>query len=160
MAAPGYTVSTAGTAIALSASAIKSVLSVAAGAKSVILKEIGISFDGTSSTAGKVKVQLCQSTQAGTGTKTTATPVQVRGKPQAALASGFVNFTVEPTALTVVKEWFIDSTTGFVEQFVLGGEPESDNTNAGTACLAWVLRCVTPSGVSPNFVGYVEFEEE
>lgn len=160
MGVAGYTVGTAGTAIALSASATKSVFSVVPGAKSVILKEIGVTFDGTSATAGKVKVQLCQSTQATTGTSTSQTPVQGRGKSQAALASGAVNFTAEPTALTVVKEWSIDSTTGQTIQFPLGAEPESDNTNAGTACKAWVIRCVTPSGVSPNLTGYVEFEEE
>ena len=160
MATPGYTVGTAGTAIALSASATKSLLSVIPGAKSVILKEISATFNGTSATAGKVQVQLCQSTQATTGTSTAQTPNQGRGKLQAALASGAVNFTAEPTVLTVWKEWFIDSTTGQTIQFPLGEEPESDTSGVGTACKAWVLRAVTPAGVSPSFVGYIEFEED
>lgn len=160
MSNPDYTVSTAGTGIALSASATKSILSVVAGAKSVILKELSLTCNGTSATAGKVQVQLCQSTQATTGTSTSQTPVQISGKSQAALASGAINFTAEPTALTVVLEWYVDSTSGIVIQNPLGEEPESDNTNAGTACKAWVLRCVTPSGVSPTIVGYLKFIEE
>ena len=158
MSSPGYVVGTAGTKIALSASTTKSIFSIVAGAKSPIIVELSVTFDGTTSTAGKVQLQLCQSTQATAGTSTSQTPVQLRGKGEAALASGAVNFTAEPTALTVVKEWEIDSTTGFTIQFPLGREPEAD-TSGGTV-KAWVVRCVTPAGVSPNLAGYVEFEED
>ncbi len=157
MSAPGYVVGSAGTAIAITASTTKSIFGVIAGGKSPIIVELAVTFDSTSATAGKAAVQICQSTQATAGTSTSQTPVQLRGKAQAALASGAINYTAEPTVLTVVKEWFIDVTTPFVIQYPLSREPEAD-TSGGTV-KAWIVRIVPPA-TGFNVRGYVEFEED
>ena len=147
-----YTVESAGD-ISLSAATAKSVLSVICAANAPIkLVEIGASFDGVSSTAEPVTVELCSSTEAGAGTATGHTIAQTGGVPRAVQASGKRNFTAEPTVLTVLKRWLVHPQTGMVLQFPLGREPMQTTTAD-----ALVLRCTAPAAVS--FQGYLEFEE-
>jgi hypothetical protein len=147
-----YTVESNGD-IALSAATTKSVLSVVTAANAPVkIVEIGVSFDGTSSTAEPVTVELCSSTEATAGTSTSHTIAQTGGVPRTAQASGKRNFTVEPTTLTVLKRWLVHPQAGMVLQFPLGREPMQTTTSD-----AIVLRCTAPAAV--NFQGYLEFEE-
>lgn len=147
-----YSVDSAGD-IALSASTAKTVLSViAASGAPIKLVEFGVSFDGTSSTATPVLVELCASTEAGAGTATSQPPVQVGGPTRTVQASGKRNFTAEPSALTTLQRWRVHPQAGIVLQFPLGREPMQV-----TGGRALVLRCT--AGASVNFAGYMTFEE-
>lgn len=140
--------------VALSAATAKTILQVISGTNAPIkLTEIAVSFDGVSSTAEPVTIELTSSTQAGAGTSTSQTPVQVSGAPRAVQASGARNYTAEPTALTVLKRWLVHPQTGFILQFPLGREPQQ--TVSGDAL---GLRCTAPATV--NCQGYMEFTED
>lgn len=150
--AAGYTVDTTGD-VALTAATAKSIVSVVAAANAPIkVTEISVSFDGTSSTAEPVTVELCLSTEATAGTSTSQTPVQIRGATRTVQASGKRNFTAEPTVLTAVKRWLVHPQTTYTIQFPLGREVEQNTTQD-----AVVLRCTAPASV--NCQGYIEFEE-
>ena len=149
------TYSVAATAdIALSAATAKTVVSVVRSANIPIrITELGVSFDGTSGTAEPVVVELCSSTQAGAGTAgSTPTPVQTSGATATASATGALNYSAEPTVLTVLKTWLVHPQTGIVLQFPLGREPQQ-NTTSDALC----IRCTAPATV--NCRAYLEFEE-
>lgn len=147
-----YSVDSAGD-VALAAATAKTVLSVIAGSNAPFkLIELGVSFDGTSSTATPVLVELCASTEAGAGTATSQSPVQTGGPTRTAQASGKRNFTAEPTVLTTLKRWRVHPQAGLVLQFPLGREPQQV-----TGGRALVLRCT--AGASVNAAAYLEFEE-
>lgn len=159
MASPGYVVGTAGTAIAITAAATKTVFNIISGANATpIITELAVSFDGTSASTGKLAVQICQSTQATAGTAgSSPTPTQIRGRSRGAQSTAGINYSAEPTALTVVKEWFVDATSGIVLQHPLGRETEADTS--GNTVKALAVRIVSFTGQTPNLRGYVEFEE-
>lgn len=155
MSQPGYT--TVASKVAVSASATKTLLALISGANDIpTITEIGVSFDSTSASAGKAQVQLCQSTQAGTGTSTGGTINQVRGKTRTSQITTQINYTAEPTVLTVVKEWLVDITTGIVIQSPLGREVEPD-TSGGTV-KAYVIRVIFPA-TGANASAYAEWDE-
>lgn len=148
----GYVVETTAD-VALTAATAKTILSVINAANSLIrLTEFGVSFDGTSASAEPVTVELMSSTQAGAGTSTSQSPVQLYGPTRTVQASGARNFTAEPTTLTCIKRWLVHPQTGIEMQFPLGREPEQVVTAD-----ALVLRCTAPAGV--NAQGYMCFEE-
>lgn len=142
------------TDVALTAATAKSVLQAISSSTGVIkIVEIGVSFDGVSSTAEPVTVELTSSTQAGTGTSTSQTPVQVSGATRAVQATGARNYTAEPTTLTVLKRWLVHPQTGMILQFPLGREPQQ---NTGSDALG--IRCTAPATV--NCQAYIEFTED
>lgn len=149
----GYTVNSGSSAVALSATTPKTVLGVIAAANvSARLAELGVSFDGVTSTAVPVLVELCDSTGATAGTPAASpTPKQVRGAPRAAQSVGGNNYSAEPTVLTVIKHWLVHPQTGMALQFPLGREPE--HTGVG----GLFLRLTAPAAV--NCRAYMEFEE-
>lgn len=150
--AAGYTAETNGD-VALSAATAKTILSVINASNGLIrITEMGVSFDGTSSTAEPVTVELMSSTEAGAGTATAHTIVQLRGPTRTVQATAKRAFTAEPTALTVLKRWLVHPQSGIVIQFPLGREPEQVTT-----ARALVLRCTAPATL--NAQGYLEFEE-
>jgi hypothetical protein len=150
--AAGYTVETNGD-IALSAATAKTIMMVINAANSLIrVCEIGVSFDGVTSTNEPVTVELVNSTQATAGTSTSHTILQCRGPTRTVQATAARNYTVEPTTLTVLKRWLVHPQTGLVIQFPLGREPEQVTTADGLG-----IRCTAPANV--NVQGYMEFEE-
>lgn len=153
MSTPGYTVESTAD-IALTAATAKTILNVINAANSLIrIVELSVSFDGVTPTAEPATVELCSSTQAGTGTSTAHTIVQVRGPTRTVQATGARNYTAEPTALTVLKRWLVPVFNGlFVMQFPLGREPEQVTTADGLC-----IRVTAPATV--NCQGYIEFEE-
>jgi hypothetical protein len=137
------------------ATGAKTVLNVIAGANQPIqIVEWGVSFDGVASSAVPATVNLCQSTQAGAGTSGGSVPavVQITGRSIPAQFTVGHNYTAEPTALTVLEEFFVSQYNGmFVRQYPQGQEPETDvssgtikalalrvNTSATVNCLAFM----------------------
>lgn len=148
----GYVVETTAD-VSLSAATAKTILSVINASNALIrITEIGVSFDGTSATAEPVTVELMSSTQAGAGSSTSQSPVQIYGPTRTVQATGARNFASEPTALTAIKRWLIHPQTGIELQFPLGREPEQVVTAD-----AIVIRCTAPAVV--NAQGYICFEE-
>jgi hypothetical protein len=148
----GYTVETNGD-VALTGATAKTVMSVINAANSLIrVTAFGVGFDGTSSTAEPVTVELCYSTQATAGTSTSHTIAQVRGGTRAVQATAARNYTAEPTALTVWQRWLVHPQTGLTVFYPLGREPECTVTAD-----ALLIRCTAP--VAVNVQGFIEFEE-
>ncbi|MFC6080909.1 hypothetical protein [Sphaerisporangium aureirubrum] len=150
---PTYVIDTNGD-IALSAATAKTILNAIAASGGLLkIVELSVSCDGTSSTGEPVTVELCASTQAGAGTSTSHTPLQVSGSPRTANASGARNYSAEPTVLSVRKRWLVHPQGGLlVLQFPLGREPQLKATGG------WALRCTAPAAV--NVQGYLEFAED
>lgn len=147
-----YTTETAGD-ISLGAGTAKTILSFINAANSLFrVTEVSVSFDGTSSTAEPVTVELMSSTEAVAGTATTGTAVQVGGPTRTVQGTTKRNFTFEPTVLTTMKRWLVHPQTGLTIQFPLGREPEQVTTAD-----AIVVRCTAPAAV--NCQGYMEVEE-
>ena len=110
MSAPLYNCVTGG-AVALSAATAKTVIGAKAHANSgLALRKLRVGFDGATSTAVPVLVEVCYATFAtnAPGTNSTSiTPVQVSGR---VLTAGFTagkTWTSEPTVLTVLDELLI-----------------------------------------------------
>jgi hypothetical protein len=148
----GYVIETNGD-IALTPATAKTILSAINAANGLIrIPELSVSFDGTSATAEPVTVELCSSTEAGAGTATSHTIVQLRGATRTPQFTAKRNFTAEPTTLTVLKRWLVHPQTGITVPQPLGREPEQVTTAD-----ALVLRCTAQVGV--NAQGYMEVEE-
>lgn len=140
--------------IALTAATAKTVLSVIGVANQIIrITEFGLSFDGTSATNEPVTVELCQMTEATSGTNTDQTPVQIYGETRTVQADSKKNYTAEPTVLTPVKVWLVHPQTGIEMQFPLGREPMYTEGTTFGMC----LRVTSPATV--NCRGYIHWEE-
>lgn len=139
--------------VALTAATAKTILSIINGSNATIrLVEASISFDGTSSSAEPVTVELCFSTEATAGTATSQSLVQTRGATRTPQCSAKRNFTAEPTVLTVVRQWRIHPQTGITYPLPLGREIEQITT-ADAIC----LRGTAPANV--NCGSHMEVEE-
>src|SRR6266550_3944275 len=91
-----------GSGVALTPGAPKTVIMFTAGANAECdFVEFGLGFDGTNAANTPVLVELVGCTLATQGTRTIATPQQTYGVGTN-IFSGFVNYTVEPTTLTVL----------------------------------------------------------
>ncbi len=143
------------TPVALSASATKSLILADAGTNELYLREIGIGFDA--SAAGQsVRVELYRVTTIGTPTGTSTTPIKKEEGTGAADATSLTNLTAEPTAVEVLKVWYVPPNGGeLVLQNPLGDEEVQRTATDGRLG----LRVVTPTGVTPNAVAYFEIEE-
>lgn len=128
MSAVGYSLVTAG-AVALAAATAKTVLGAKAHANSGLqVKGIDVAFDGVTASAVPVLIELCYCTWASNGPGTNSTSVTPAQKYGRSLTAGFTagkNWTTEPTALTVLKEFLLSPNAGlFSFQFPLGLEPD------------------------------------
>ena len=146
MGKAGYT-SPAAAGVALIAATAKSVIGVSAPAQfGVDLTKFRIAFDGATSTAVPVSVELCAATFAtnppGTAS-TTITPVQVYGRSITAGFTAASNWTTEPTALTVIDAWTLPAYGGtVVYDFPFSTSPDSPVSNG------FVIRCTAPAAVN------------
>lgn len=154
MSKAGYTAPAAAGA-ALTAATAKSVIGVAAPAQfGVDLTKMRISFDGATSTAVPVRVELCQATFAtnGPGTNSTSiTPVQVYGRSITAGFTAAANWTAEPTVLTVIDAWTLAAYGGLVVYDIPFATTPDSAVSTG-----FVVRCTAPAAV--NATGSLWFE--
>ncbi|SRR5258706_9573733 len=147
-----------GSGVALAAGAPKTTILITAGA-SVPLRNVewAQGFDGVTATNIPVLVELIVWSGATFGTRTIATPQQTYGESTATtIASGFVNFTAEPTVITVIKEWLVTPNGGLlVMQSPLNRELLS--TSSLGLIKGFGLRCTAQQVV--NVRGYLEYSE-
>jgi hypothetical protein len=146
MSKAGYS-APAAAAVALAAATAKSIIGVAAPAQfGVDLTKIRVSFDGATSTAVPVRVELCQATFAtnGPGTNSTSiTPVQVYGRTITAGFTAASNWTAEPTVLTVIDAWTLAAYGGLVVYDIPFATTPDSAVSTG-----FVIRCTAPAIVN------------
>jgi hypothetical protein len=88
-------------------------------------------------------VELTALTNAGTGTKTTGTPIQTRGQRVSVTSSFFHTYTVEPTVHSTMYRWNVTPNGGLLHlQFPLGREPDL------VVAQAIAIRCTAPAAVN------------
>jgi hypothetical protein len=125
--------------------------------KGICLTEIGVSFDA-SATSTAIRVETYVVTSLGSPAGTAGTIVKwIDQNLAAATTTALTALSAEPTTVTALQQWYVQPYGGtLVVQQPLGREP-------GAAAAATTnrlgLRCITPSGVSPNCVAYVVFQE-
>lgn len=120
--------------------------------------EFSVSCDALTALA-MVLVEMCASTQGAAGTSTGGTINQIRGYPAYTPRSTCqINYTGEPTTLTVIKEWWFRPDAGpLIIQSPLAREVAGIPT-AATAMKGIAIRVSTSSG-TPNCRSYMEWEE-
>jgi len=140
-------------AVALAAATAKTVAAyVSQSGKSSPLAEFNVSFDGVTSSAAPVLVELCTYDVTTPGTRTTGTAGQVGGIRGAIAGTVFHTYTAEPTVLVACYQWFVPAYQGLLHlQMPLGREPEP------AASQGFALRCTAPAVV--NVRATLVFEE-
>lgn len=131
--------------VPLAAATAKTILAVRGGAAfGLDLRKWAVSFNGVTASAVPALVELCTWSGAGTGTSTAATPVQTGGRVIAHGVGGSgQNFTVEPTALTVVKTDLLTPNGGLlIEEFATESGFDSD------VLTGFAIRVTAPAVVS------------
>ena len=131
------------------------VLVKAAANREIRVTEYGVSADGVTGAALALLVELCQVTMATSGTNTSMTPTQVRGKTVASAHTAAHSYSAEPTVITVMSATYMTpNQPTLIVQLPLGGEIEGE-LGAGIA-----IRVTNPtSGTTVNVRGYIEYEE-
>ena len=147
MAQTLYTVTTPpATAVPLVAATAKTVINITGAADfGIDLKKYRIEFDGVTSTAIPVLVELCYSTAATAGTSTAITPLAAAGRQNA--VTGFVsggNFSAEPTVLTTLSAELVPAYMGslWFDFMNWGDTPDS------ALAQGFAIRCTAPAAVN------------
>jgi hypothetical protein len=126
MASVGYTVNSG--SVAMVAATAKTVLNVITPSSfGIVCVGFEISFDGVTSSAVPVLVELCQSSQGGAGTPAGSppTPTQIRGQTIAHGCTIAHNYSAEPTTLVAAYDWWLDPNKGLFDRlWPLGRELE------------------------------------
>lgn len=140
---------------ALSAASTKTLILVDPGTPEIAIKEFGVGFDASVSGQG-VRVELVRVTSLGSPSGTSVTPKEKNSSKQSSSATALSNLSAEPTTYEILKVFYVPPNSGeLVIQNPLGNEEIGQNGSAE----AIGIRVITPSGVTPNAVSYIEFEE-
>lgn len=142
--------------VALTASSTKSLWLLNPATDLFVMAQMGLSFDASATSAG-VGIELYRTTTLGTPAGTTATfsKIQPVADATSPTTTGLTALTVEPTAVEVLADWFVQPFGGLIDlQYPLQREPMAA---AGGQRIG--LRYVTPASVTPNCRAYVWFNE-
>ncbi len=120
-----------------------------------LLKQWWVAFKGVSATDPPVNVQLCiLSVTSAAGTA--LTPVSMRiGQPVAVTTAKTLPATEGTSA--ALEEQYIPPTTGYMEQYPLGEEPQL--LGAAATAIGYALRGDRGSGAAVNAAAGLQFEE-
>ncbi|MCW2900923.1 MAG: hypothetical protein JWO67_3188 [Streptosporangiaceae bacterium] len=144
-------------AVSLTASATKTLILITPISVDFVISELCVSMD-TGAASTSPEVDLYRVTTIGTPAGTSTTPAKSSGPDSAAApqtgTNALTNLTAEPTAVTVIKPWFVPQSGLLLIQFPLGRETVGSLT--GGAALG--LRVITPAGVTPKALAYFEIE--
>ncbi len=121
---PRYKITTQ-TNVSLTAATAKTIAAVSTAAtRRARLVGVSISFDSTTGTDNSVLCEIVRSDATTAGTATSRTPVPIDAAETAALCSGFVSYSAEPTVLTVIDEKRITPVGGtLIEPFEFLDQP-------------------------------------
>lgn len=127
---PRYKISNS-SAISLTASTAKTVAAVSTpSTRRAKLVGFSVSFNSQNVTHQSVLVEIIRTDATGAGTATSSTPVPVDQAETAALCSGFVNYTAEPTTVTVLDRKLITPVGGtLIEPFDFSDQPIANSTS-------------------------------
>lgn len=143
-------------AVALTAATALVTLDVAitAANRRMAVNEIGVTFNGVTSSAVPVIVRLVRTTTAPTGSGTAATlqgatPMDAASPSSlcTAYAPGSTGWSTAPTVGVTLRTWYVSPTNGLVLQLPLGLEADSPGTPAAAG---FGIQCVAPAAVSVN----------
>lgn len=148
-----YVVSNA--SLALTASTTQSLVLINPAVVDIVINEIGVSFDSASA-ATAIEVDLYRTTNSAGAAGSSATPIRgTRPGGTAAQSTALTNLSAEPTAVEVLRKWFVSPASGMlVLQFPLGKEPTGLGAGQEIG-----LRVITPAGVTPHALAYIDFSE-
>lgn len=106
------------------------------------VNEVGVSFNGVTSSAVPVQVRLVRTTSP-TATNATQVPTPSDPASPASLCGGY---TATATVGVILRTWYVSPTSGLVLQFPLGQELDSNTTSgAGIA-----VQLTAPATVLAN----------
>ena len=146
MSKAGYS-APAAAAVALVAATAKSVVGVKGhSAFGVDWTKYRLSFDGATSTAVPVLVELCYATFATNSPGTASTSITINQTYGRATAAGFTaayNWTTEPTVLTVLDAFTVPAFNGTVVYDAPFGTSADSAVSEG-----FVIRCTAPANVN------------
>lgn len=128
-----------------------------ASARRISLNEMGVSFNGTSSTAVPVIVRLIRTTNATTPASSSSallqSPTPLDSSAPSSTCTAYAPstaspgvYTTRPTIGATLRTWFVPPTSGLVIQFPLGQEPDGP----ATAVAGLAIQCIAPAGVTTN----------
>lgn len=139
-------------AISLTAATAKTLVQVVPASNiPVRVVELGISFNGTTSTDVPVTVDLLRQSTAGTSSALTIV-ADDESSSKVAQATALKTFTAEPTAGNILRTWYVTPVGGlWVIQFPLGRE-------IGALTNRIALRATAPSAETVS--AYLTFAEE
>lgn len=136
--------------IALTAATAKTILQVVAPTNQrLALCGFSVSFDGTSSAAEPVQVEILRQTTA--GTMSSATPCMDGVGSETVQTTAQKTATAEPTAGNILRRYDIHPQTGLAVAF----GPDEEILIPGGGRLG--IRCTAPASV--NVTGYITVEE-
>jgi hypothetical protein len=122
-----------------------------AAARRLALNELGVSFNGTSSSAVPVIVRLVRTSGTTSGSTITqaATPLDSAAPASSCTAympTTAASWTTAPTVGVILRTWYVSPTSGLIIQFPLGQEPDGPaTTNSGLG-----IQVNAPAAVSVN----------
>jgi hypothetical protein len=112
------------------------------GARRMNLNEIGVSFNGTSSSATPVLVRIARAAGTPGGSSPTQTPTPLDPAAPSSSFSATGGGTIG-NLTTILRSWYVPPTSAIVIQFPLGQEPDGPaTTNSGLA-----IYCNAPATV-------------
>jgi hypothetical protein len=147
------------TAISLASSSTKTLLQLAAPtSQRIAITAIYLGFDGTTATDAPAKIQMLLQTDAGTGGIST-TEFHMDGTTAPTIQTTALHgawATTEPSASTVLAEWFVHPTTAWERLYI----PSALELVVGASTRVGV-RAITPSTAwtTVNCVGAIYWEE-
>jgi len=110
-----------------------------------------VSFDGVSSTADPVLVELCHvASTGGDGTSSSLTGLKRDSSlPETVQTAGLKTFTAEPTTITVLKRFEVPAFQGSYEYIApYGQEYQFGGSSAGADSGRVAIRCTAPANVN------------
>ena len=135
MASVGYTINSG--SVAMAAGVAKTVLNVIAPSSfGLCLVGFEIAFDGVTTAAAPVLVEVGMCSQGGAGTPAGSppTPVQLRGQTIAHGMTVGHNYSAEPTTITPNYDWWIDPNKGMYERLWPLGRELEQGPSKGLVC--------------------------
>lgn len=142
-------------AVALSASATKSLVLLNPVTNKARITAVKISMDGSAAAQG-IRYETYRVTTVGSAAGTTGTVNQCDTSDQAATTTALTALTVEPTTIVVLDPVLLQQIGGL---YVLQGPLGREEDVLAPAGSRWGIHAVTPSGISTNVSCTVYFEE-
>lgn len=150
---PLYTVRVSG--LTLTATTAKTIIgTIGAATRRHKLKRLQLSFSSVTATDAAVLVEICRSTQAGAGTATAQASTLIDPAETASITTAAVNYTAEPTTLTVIDTFYVSPIGNTFLWEIPNGREYIFALSTG--CM---IRCTSPATQTTNMGGAILFEE-